>query len=81
MAWSLMSDSDIDAAILECSEPYWMKVAMIITRASKKLTGTLDDELMERIGGRIQILAATNQLASQGDLTKWRYSEVRLPPA
>jgi hypothetical protein len=32
------------------------------------------------IGARIRMLAETNRLESNGDLRKWRHSEVRLKP-
>lgn len=44
-----------------------------------QLTGEEMDEDLSRSGERIKALVAAGKLESQGDLSRWRYSEVRLP--
>ena len=71
---------EIDATILSVCEPDWKKVAMIVARASKKLTGLPDgDPGYQMIGKRIKSLVRKKQLAARGNVDIWRRSEVRLP--
>jgi hypothetical protein len=73
-----VSETDLDSAILSALKAQWRKTAVIISRAleqCKALGLAVDDEVL---GVRIQALAKANRLASQGDLRKWGYSEVRL---
>lgn len=76
-----MIDSEIDDAILAVVEVQWLKVAMIIARTAKRLRGHLPDgdERYELVGRRIGSLVSDGRLVAQGDIKKWRYSEVRLP--
>jgi len=77
----LPSSSDIDAAILAVAQTSWDKVAMIIAQAAKKLHGDLPngDEPYEIIGRRIEVLVRDGRLIAQGDISRWRQSEIRLP--
>ena len=74
-------DSDIDAAILSVATASWRKVAFIVGRAREQLGGEFaqDEAGYQIVATRIQALAADGRLASQGDLTQWRFSEVKLP--
>jgi hypothetical protein len=78
-----MNTSRIDEAILAAAQPSWRKVAMIVSIASKaEGIGVTDDEAGYRvIASRIEALVEAGRLAAQGDLKKWRYSEVRLTDA
>jgi hypothetical protein len=73
--------SDIDAAILATVAPSWRKVAFIVGRACQRIGGEFAerDDAYEMIASRIQALVREGRLTSQGDVTKWRYSEIRLP--
>jgi hypothetical protein len=75
-----MSESEIDAAVLASAESSWKKVAMVISRAAKRLYGDLPDgeEKYMVIAKRIEALVEIGRLKAQGDITKWRHSEVRL---
>ena len=77
----MTTSSDIDDAILAVSLPRWQKVAMIISKTSERL-GSFDadgDEQHSSYAERIEILVQEGRLVAQGDITKWRFSEVRLP--
>jgi hypothetical protein len=74
-----VSENDLDAIIFSAVATQWLKVAMVISRALKKCEERnlpIDDEV---IGVRIRFLSETDRLESQGDVRKWRFSEVRLP--
>jgi hypothetical protein len=67
---------EIDAAILSFARPRWLKVARVIGDVWAKWGLGADEHV---IGDRIQALVADGRLEAQGDLSKWRFSEVRLP--
>jgi hypothetical protein len=76
-----MSDSQIDEAILAFVENRWRKVAMVVGRVASTLgDGSFGNlELNRRVAARIEALVEAERLVSQGDLKKWRFSEVRRP--
>jgi Protein of unknown function len=53
----------------------WLKVARIIGRVSDRVP---NGPHFERIAARIQILVKEGKLEAKGDVSRWRYSEVRL---
>jgi hypothetical protein len=72
-------NAEVDAAILTCVGARWTKVARLLLEVSAKLGAPDDEPRFDEIAGRIQALSASGDLESQGDLTRWRFSEVRLP--
>ncbi len=76
-----MTSSEIDNAVLAVAEGQWRKVAMIISKAAERLRPGLPEGEAgyNMIAARIAALVGTGRLASQGDIGRWRYSEVRLP--
>jgi hypothetical protein len=68
-------DDDIDALLLSHAKTAWQKVAMIIGKAMGD-SKSLDSE---RASERIAALVAAGKRESAGDISKWRFSEVRLP--
>jgi hypothetical protein len=74
-----MATSRIDEVICSCVGTRWTKVAIVIARVSDAMSTELPpgDEGLELIAERIEGLARNGQLLSQGDLKKWRFSEVR----
>jgi hypothetical protein len=73
-----VSENDLDAIILSAVATQWLKVAMVISRALKKCEERNLPIDHEMIGVRIRFLSETGRLESQGDVRKWRFSEVRL---
>ena len=79
-----MSDSGIDEAILSVlpsAGGRWRKVALVIS----KVAGAIGSDLPKGDGGceliarRIEALVSDCRLLAQGDISDWRFSEVRLP--
>ena len=68
---------------------HWRKVAMVIVQAANQLGWTVSsgrgwavesdeaDEHLVQIAQRLAALVADGQLEAQGELARWRYSEVR----
>jgi len=52
----------------------WLKVARIIGRVSDRMP---NGPHFEQIAARIQGLVDEGKLEAKGDLSRWRYSEVR----
>ena len=74
-------DARLDAVILSCANEEWRKVAMLIaqTTDAARLQGIAAPA--QAIAARIYALAANHRLEVQGNIRRWRASEVRLPPA
>jgi hypothetical protein len=72
-------DADLDSVILSVSRTQWQKVAMIIARVmqSYERNGVKVGEIP--ITKRVRKLVAEGKLHSQGNLSRVRYSEVKLP--
>ncbi len=75
-----MSEDEIEREILAYLGPHWRKVAMVISRVSFTLTDNPAPEgLHEEIASKIADLVAAGRLESVGDISDWRFSEVRKP--
>ncbi len=76
-----MNNVRIDQAILAAAKPTWLKVAMVIVTAAKAVGMDVpeEEEGYKVISSRIEALVHEGRLAAQGDLRRWRHSEVRLP--
>jgi hypothetical protein len=73
-----VSETDLDNAIFSALTSRWQKTAMVVGNALKHcetLALPVDEEM---VGVRIRALAEAGRLEGEGDLRKWRYSEVRL---
>ena len=73
-----MNSAEIEQAILSVSSPLWKKVAMIIAMAAKKL-GVDNEQGYDLVANRLEALVSDGRLVAQGNITNWRFSEVRLP--
>jgi hypothetical protein len=73
-----MSPDLVDQAILACCKPQFLKVARIVGDVAVALKVPMD---MDKgfIADRIKTLVKAERLQSQGDLDRWRFSEIRLP--
>jgi uncharacterized protein DUF3658 len=68
-----------DRLILSVAKPKWQKVAMVIVKArmfAEKTNFKMSDGAL---AARISALCMEGRLESQGNLSRWRHSEVRLP--
>lgn len=76
---SPLSDTRIDEVILSVTEASWRKVAFVIAKVADRIGGDLPegDAAYGLIAKRIEILVQGGSLLAQGDIKKWRNSEVR----
>ena len=70
------SDEALRAHIVDCCETNWKKMAMILTRVQNKSGGSFD---IQEIAVTISKMVELGELDAQGNLERWRNSEVRLP--
>ena len=75
------TNSQIDEVIFSVLKPNWRKVAMIITQAHDVFENRHIDIAYDVIASRIEALCEEGRIDSQGNLSNWRGSEVRLPQA
>ncbi len=75
------SAEQLDQFILAAAKPAWLKVARIVAEVVQRCQ--LDQLRTDHfaVAARIRRLVDQGELSSQGDLLKWRYSEVRLSEA
>ena len=73
-----VSETDLDSAIFSALSSRWQKTAVVLTKVLQrcKTLGLPVD--LQVLGARIQALAEADRLEGEGDLRKWRYSELRL---
>jgi hypothetical protein len=78
---SPLSDLQIDEVILSVTEAPWRKVALVIVKVTDAIGGGLPegDAGCDLVAKRIEILVRGGRLLAQGDINKWRHSEVRKP--
>jgi hypothetical protein len=78
---SPLSDVQIDEAILSVTEASWRKVAFVIIKVADTMGSDLPggDAGYNLVAKRIEFLVGGGRLLAQGDLKKWRHSEVRKP--
>jgi hypothetical protein len=74
-----MTPDLVDQAILACCKPQFLKVARILGDVAVALKVPIDvDRDLDFVSDRIKALVKAGRLESQGDLDRWRYSEIRL---
>jgi hypothetical protein len=75
-----MTSEQLEKEILLMSKSSWQKVAMVIARVMhEKNPGVPKEREAALVFERIEALVLTGKLEAQGDIRKWRFSEVRLP--
>jgi hypothetical protein len=73
-----VSEADLDALIFGETDKSWLKVARIVGNVFQTLETRCIRLPMDTIAARIAKLVEVGRLESQGNLTMWRHSEVRL---
>lgn len=73
------SNAHLDQLILTAAKPKWQKVAMVIIKAQKIAEKTDFKTSDGALAARISALCTDGRLELQGNLSRWRHSEVRLP--
>jgi Protein of unknown function len=76
---STEADARLDAVILACAEPEWCKVAILIARTTDAARAQAIDAPAQAIAARIYALTADRRLDVQGNVRRWRASDVRRP--
>jgi hypothetical protein len=73
------SDLRIDEVILSIGEAPWRKVAFVIIKVAEIMGSDLPegDAGYELVANRIENLVRSGRLSVQGDIEKWRHSEIR----
>lgn len=71
-------DSPIDDIILKAVRPNWIKVAMLVGSVAKDCERQSLPASYEAIADRIAALVEQRRIEAAGDLSNWRYGEVRL---
>jgi hypothetical protein len=76
-----LNNSQIDEAILSVTPTSWRKVAVVIGMTAKHLGDNLPkgDTGLDPVADRMEAVVYDGRLLAQGDLKKWRHSEVRKP--
>jgi hypothetical protein len=76
-----LNNSEIDEAILSVTVTSWRKVARVIVMTGEILGDNLPrgEAGLDLVAERIGALIHDGRLVAQGDIKKWRYSEVRKP--
>jgi hypothetical protein len=76
--------SELDQLLLSFCSERWRKVARIIGQTMQVLEERgiqITCKTADEIDARMAVLVGTGQLEAEGNIRKWRFSEVRLPPA
>jgi len=69
-----MEHAEFDKLILATTQPRWRKVALVV--ASVCYASGADEQ---SVASRIRQLVSDRQLEAHGDLSLWRFSEIRRP--
>jgi hypothetical protein len=73
------SDAPLDDIILTVVKSNWQKVAMVLGRARRLSESRGFETSYDALADRIAGLCMEGRLESQGNVSKWRRGEVRLP--
>jgi hypothetical protein len=76
---SALSHQDVDGLILSFARVQWRKVAMIMSQVLHECRDRGADVDVDRVAEQICALVESGQLEAQGNLARWRHSEVKLP--
>jgi hypothetical protein len=76
-----LGDLQLDEVILSVTEASWRKVAFVIFKVADTIGSDLPegDAGYDLVAKRIEIFVRGGRLLAQGDIKKWRHSEVRKP--
>jgi hypothetical protein len=72
------SEAQVDQILFSVMSLHWHKMARVIWEAVKLSEERSLGVSGEMFAARVQVLVEADRLESQGDLRKWRHSEVRL---
>jgi hypothetical protein len=72
------SDRYIDGLILSAATGQWRKVALIVGKVLMVCRNNAAETSEHAIADRIRALVDEGKLQAQGNLSRWRHSEVKL---
>jgi len=72
-------ESELDAIILSFTKTLWLKTAFVIAKTLNECENRNILTTGDAIAARIASLCEAGVLKSQGNLSEWRESEIRLP--
>ena len=73
-----LNNSQIDEAILSVTPTRWVKVAFVIATVEMRFRKNLRQDIeFDLIAERVEALIQEGRLAVQGNVKRWRHSEVR----
>ena len=72
------SDDKLRTIILSVITQNWQKTAMVIMKAFQVCKAQQVPADEDRIAGHLEELIESGQVEAQGQLSNWRYSELRL---
>lgn len=72
------TDAQIDALILAVAGTEWQKTAMVISAVFDHPDFNKDEHSAQDVAERLYILVDNGQLDIQGNMRRWRNSEVKL---
>ena len=75
----MLEGSDLNAIIFSHVEKRWLKVARVAARTTDDCGGGPTDANIAVVTARLRELVAFGRLEAQGNLSRPRFSEVRLP--
>ena len=78
---SSVSDQDIDSLILSAASVQWRKVAFIVGTVLTICQRNAPETNVDAIADRVRALVDDGKLEAQGNLSRMRHSEARLPSA
>jgi len=76
-----ITDSFIDERILFFVGPQWRKVAFVLGKVVHEFDAKGIGVSEERLEQRLRVLIELQQIEPAGDISRWRFSEIRLPPS
>lgn len=71
-------DAQIDALVLGAASDEWQKTAMVISAVFDHPDFSKDECSAQEVAERLYILVDNGQLDVQGNMRRWRDSEVRV---
>ena len=74
-------NDDLDEVILTMASNNWRKVAFVVAKTQHELEGAGITVSYDAVAERVKVLVDDGRLEGQGNLDRWRFSEVRLPNA
>lgn len=76
-----ISQIELDPLIFAAIKPWGTKVAAVMAHvdSSMRALGRLSEVDFDEIEQRLRTLVDSGCLHADGDLSKWRFSEVRMP--